>query len=258
MTMLLKDQSARSRRRRSPERNLSRRNFLQVGAAAGGGLLLGFALPSLVAQMSASAADGDFAPNGFIRIGQDGRVAVIVPQVEMGQGTFTSFPMLVAEELEVDLAQVEFEQAPPNQALYVNQLVGFQVTGGSTSIRAFYQPLRQAGATARTMLIAAAADTWNVDPRLLPRRERERDPHADGAKARLWRAGRQGRDAAGAGKGRAQGSEGLQAGRNAGQAPRHAGQGQRQGRLRHRCQGAGHEDRRRSRLARCSAASSRA
>ena len=144
--------------------NLSRRNFLQVGAAAGGGLLLGFALPSLVAQMSASAADGEFAPNGFIRIGQDGRVAVIVPQVEMGQGTFTSFPMLVAEELEVDLAQVEFEQAPPNQALYVNQLVGFQVTGGSTSIRAFYQPLRQAGATARTMLIAAAAATWNVDP----------------------------------------------------------------------------------------------
>lgn len=66
--------------------NLSRRAFLRVGAAAGGGLLLGFALPGLSAQMSAGAAEGDFAPNGFIRIGQDGRVAVIVPQVEMGQG----------------------------------------------------------------------------------------------------------------------------------------------------------------------------
>ena len=146
------------------ELNLSRRMVLRAGAAAGGGLLLSFALPSFFTRTSVSAAEGDFAPNGFIRIGQDGRVAVIVPQVEMGQGTFTSFPMLVAEELEVDLSQVEFEQAPPNQALYVNQLVGFQVTGGSTSIRAFYQPLRQAGATARTMLIAAAAETWNVDP----------------------------------------------------------------------------------------------
>ena len=146
------------------ELNLSRRMVLRAGAAAGGGLLLSFALPSFFTRTTVSAAEGDFAPNGFIRIGQDGRVAVIVPQVEMGQGTFTSFPMLVAEELEVDLSQVEFEQAPPNQALYVNQLVGFQVTGGSTSIRAFYQQLRQAGATARTMLIAAAADTWNVDP----------------------------------------------------------------------------------------------
>jgi isoquinoline 1-oxidoreductase beta subunit len=146
------------------ERGLSRRTFMRVGAAAGGGLLLSFALPSLFTHTSASGAEGDFAPNGYIRIGQDGRVTVIVPQVEMGQGTFTSFPMLAAEELEVDLAQVEFGQAPPNDALYRNQLVGFQVTGGSTSIRAFYQSLRQAGATARTMLIAAAADTWGVDP----------------------------------------------------------------------------------------------
>jgi isoquinoline 1-oxidoreductase beta subunit len=146
------------------ERGLSRRTFIRVGAAAGGGLLLSFALPSLFTRTSASGAEGDFAPNGFIRIGQDGLVTVIVPQVEMGQGTFTSFPMLAAEELEVDLAQVEFGQAPPNDALYRNQLVGFQVTGGSTSIRAFYQSLRQAGATARTMLIAAAADTWGVDP----------------------------------------------------------------------------------------------
>jgi CO/xanthine dehydrogenase Mo-binding subunit len=110
----------------------------------------------------AAAAEG-FAPDGFIRIGQDGRVTVIVCQVEMGQGTFTSCPMLVAEELEVDLSKVQTEQAPPSEALYRNQLIGMQMTGGSTSIRAFYEPLRRAGATARDMLIAAAAATWNVD-----------------------------------------------------------------------------------------------
>jgi isoquinoline 1-oxidoreductase beta subunit len=162
--MLLQRTERESAEKTTSGANLSRRNFLRVGAAAGGGLLLSFALPSPFARTSLSAAEGDFAPNGFIRIGQDGRISLTVPQVEMGQGTFTSFPMLIAEELEVELSQVEAEQAPPSQALYVNQLVGFQVTGGSTSIRAFYQPLRQAGATARTMLIAAAAGTWNVDP----------------------------------------------------------------------------------------------
>jgi isoquinoline 1-oxidoreductase beta subunit len=142
---------------------LSRRSFLRVGVAAGGGLLVAFSLPPLFTRMEEAAAAEGFATDGFIRIGQDGRVTIIVPQVEMGQGTFTSCPMLVAEELEVDVSQVETEQAPPTEALYRNKLVGFQVTGGSTSIRAFYEPLRQAGATARQMLIAAAAATWNVD-----------------------------------------------------------------------------------------------
>lgn len=141
---------------------LSRRGFLRVTAAAGGGMLIAFNFPSRFTQMDA-AAGGSFAPNGFIRIGADGRVIVIVPQVEMGQGTFTSCPMLVAEELEVDLSQVEAEQAPADHALYTNELVGFQVTGGSTSIRAFYLPLRRAGATARAMLIAAAAQKWGVE-----------------------------------------------------------------------------------------------
>lgn len=143
---------------------LSRRNFLRVGAAAGGGLLIAFSLPPLFARIGAAAAADDFASGGFIRIGEDSRVTIVVPQVEMGQGTFTSCPMLVAEELEVDLSQVQTEQAPPSEAIYRNPVVGFQVTGGSTSIRAFYLPLRQAGATARHMLIAAAAATWNVDP----------------------------------------------------------------------------------------------
>jgi isoquinoline 1-oxidoreductase subunit beta len=142
---------------------LSRRAILVGGAAAAGGLLLGFSLPPL-ARGEAAPTGGEFTPNAFIRIGSDGRVGIIVPQVEMGQGTFTSCPMLVAEELEIDLAQVEVEQAPPSDKLYTNPLVGFQVTGASTSIRAFYKPLREAGAIARTMLIAAAAETWGVDP----------------------------------------------------------------------------------------------
>jgi isoquinoline 1-oxidoreductase beta subunit len=114
--------------------------------------------------MSTAAAAASFEPNAFIRIGQDGRVTLTIPQVEMGQGTFTSCSMLVAEELEVDLSQLQVDQAPPNEKLYGNPLLGgLQVTGSSNSIRAFFEPLRQAGAAARTMLIAAAADTWSVD-----------------------------------------------------------------------------------------------
>jgi isoquinoline 1-oxidoreductase beta subunit len=141
----------------------SRRTFLIAGAAAGGGLLLAFKFPSLFAGVKAAAA-ASFEPNAFIRIGQDGRVTLTIPQVEMGQGTFTSCSMLLAEELEVDLSQVQVDQAPPNDKLYGNRLLGgLQVTGNSNSIRAFFEPLRQAGAAARTMLITAAADTWDVD-----------------------------------------------------------------------------------------------
>ena len=147
---------------RARSQSLSRRSFLRASAAFGGGLLLAFSLPPLTGMDQAAPAEG-FAPDGFIRIDPDGRVTIIVPQVEMGQGTFTSCPMLVAEELEVDLSQVQTEQAPPSDVLYRNQLIGIQITGGSTSIRAFYEPLRRAGATAREMLLAAAAAAWNVD-----------------------------------------------------------------------------------------------
>ena len=85
-----------------------------------------------------------------------------MPYVEMGQGTYTSIPMLIAEELEVGLNQVSVEHAPPNK-LYVNPLLGVQATGNSNAIRGAWKPLRLAGATARTMLIAAAAQRWNVD-----------------------------------------------------------------------------------------------
>src|SRR5256886_5548517 len=106
-----------------------------------------------------------FAPNAFIRIGTDGRITLIMNQVEMGQGMYTSMPMLLAEGLEVGLDQVQLEHAPPNDKLYANPLVGFQMTGASSSVRMLYTPLRTAGATARTMLVAAAARTCEVDPR---------------------------------------------------------------------------------------------
>jgi isoquinoline 1-oxidoreductase subunit beta len=146
--------------------HLSRRQFLFAGVAAGGGFLLGWHREAWagVLPAAAEAAPSAFAPNGFIRIGRDGRVTLIMCQVEMGQGTYTSMPMLLAEELEVGLDQVQLEHAPPNDKLYANPLLGDQETGASTSVRMFYEPLRRAGATARTMLVAAAAQTWKVDP----------------------------------------------------------------------------------------------
>jgi isoquinoline 1-oxidoreductase subunit beta len=146
----------------SRDANLSRRAFLAAGTAAGGGLLLSVELPAL--SRNANAADaGTFAPNAFVRIGRDGQVTLIMHKVEMGQGTYTSMPMLLAEELEVDLSQVCLEHAPPNDQLYAEPLFGVQETGGSTSVRGNWQPLRQAGATARILLEAAAALTWKVD-----------------------------------------------------------------------------------------------
>jgi isoquinoline 1-oxidoreductase subunit beta len=142
---------------------LSRRSFLQAGAAAGGGLMLSLSLP-FATHAAGTAADDVFAPNAFVRIDSDGMIVLIMPYVEMGQGTYTSIPMLIAEELEVDLQQIRLEHAPPNEKLYVNPLLGVQRTGNSNAIRGAWQPLRQAGAVARIMLVAAAAKRWNVDP----------------------------------------------------------------------------------------------
>jgi isoquinoline 1-oxidoreductase beta subunit len=143
---------------------LSRRRLLQVGVAAGGGLLLSLNLPFASGDAAEADADG-FAPNAFIRIEPDGQIVLTMPYIEMGQGTYTSIPMLIAEELEVDLKQVQLEHAPPNEKLYGNPLLGgLQATGNSNAVRASWQPLREAGATARTMLVAAAAKRWNVDP----------------------------------------------------------------------------------------------
>ena len=143
---------------------LSRRRLLQVGAAAGGGLMLSLSLPFPSHRAEAAVAD-EFAPNAFIRIGSDGRIILTMPYVEMGQGTYTSIPMLIAEELDVNLKQVQLEHAPPNEKLYANPLLGVQATGGSDALRGAWKPLREAGATARIMLVAAAAKRWDVDPK---------------------------------------------------------------------------------------------
>jgi isoquinoline 1-oxidoreductase beta subunit len=150
---------------RSPSANrFSRRGFLQAGATAGGGLMLSLNLQFASGEAQAASADG-FEPNAFIRIGRDGQIVLTMPYVEMGQGTYTSIPMLIAEELEVDLKQVRLEHAPPDEKLFGNPLLGgIQATGNSNAVRASWQPLRQAGAIARTMLVSAAAKRWNVDP----------------------------------------------------------------------------------------------
>ena len=139
---------------------LSRRVVLKAGAAAGGGLLLGFHIPFAAAD----AVAGVFAPNAFIRIGRDGRIVLVMPQAEMGQGVYTSHAMMLAEELDAAFDQVAVEASPPSDALYTNPILGLQATGNSNSIRAFWIPLRKAGAGARAMLVAAAAQTWRVDP----------------------------------------------------------------------------------------------
>jgi CO/xanthine dehydrogenase Mo-binding subunit len=147
---------------------VSRRNFLIAGAAASGTLLIGCRLggkPAAAgADTAATSATADlFAPNAYVRVGKEGKVTVILSYVEMGQGTYTSMPMLIAEELDVPLSMVTVEHAPPSDKLYANPVFGLQATGGSTTIRAAWQPMREAGAAARAMLVAAAAQQWGVE-----------------------------------------------------------------------------------------------
>ncbi|SFJ13132.1 isoquinoline 1-oxidoreductase, beta subunit [Sphingomonas sp. NFR04] len=141
----------------------TRRQLLHGIAAGGFVLAVGLAGGQLaVAGDSAHAAA--FAPDAFIRIGTDGATTLIMPQVEMGQGIYTTLAMLIAEELDADLATVTLAEAPPSDALYGNPLFKVQMTGGSTSVRAYFVPMRKAGAAARAMLVQAAAARWNVDP----------------------------------------------------------------------------------------------
>jgi isoquinoline 1-oxidoreductase beta subunit len=161
--MFLDHASRRSDAEQSGSANkVSRRSLLQAGAAAGGGLILSLTLPFADTEAETSGVNS-FVPNAFVRIGSDGQIVLTMPYVEMGQGTYTSISMLIAEELEVDLKQVQVEHAPPNEKLYANPLLGVQATGNSNAIRGAWQPLRQAGAVARTMLVSAAAKRWNVD-----------------------------------------------------------------------------------------------
>ena len=142
----------------------SRRHFLTATAAVGGGLLLGFGLPVRSEVRDTLTTNAPFAPNAFLRIDRAGKVTFVSPMIEMGQGTYTSLPMLVAEELEVDVDRIAIEHSPADDKVYVNPLIGIQMTGASTAIRGMYVPLRRAGATARVLLVTAAAQRWKVDP----------------------------------------------------------------------------------------------
>ena len=133
-------------------RGLSRRTFIVASAAAGGGLVLGVYFPRAIGA-KAQAADETLAPNAFVRIKPDDIITLVMPQVEMGQGTYTSISMVLAEELDADWGKVEVLHAPPNDKLYGNPTFGLQVTGNSNSIRAWWKPLRTAGASARAMLV---------------------------------------------------------------------------------------------------------
>jgi isoquinoline 1-oxidoreductase beta subunit len=139
-------------------KNEARRDFLKVSGSAAGGLALAFYLP---AARMAQAADGG-SPNAWVKIAADNTVTIMVARSEMGQGVYTSMPMLIAEELEVDVNAIKVEFAPPAE-VYINSLLGGQLTGGSTAVRDAWEKLRKAGASARMMLVAAAADNWGVD-----------------------------------------------------------------------------------------------
>jgi CO/xanthine dehydrogenase Mo-binding subunit len=130
---------------------LSRREFVAAGVAAGVGLVIGFYLPH-----KSGSQESSFSPNAYLRITPDNKVTIVVARSEMGQGVRTALPMILAEELEADWKQIEIEQAG------ASTLYGDQTTGGSASIRTTWDPMRKAGASAREMLISAAALTWNV------------------------------------------------------------------------------------------------
>jgi isoquinoline 1-oxidoreductase subunit beta len=143
----------------------SRRTVLQTGFA--GVFVLVFNLPARAVNEPEQPPDstaGKFAPNAFIRIDRAGKTTLVMPQVEMGQGVYTAIAMILAEELDADFGQVVLEHAPPSDKLYGNPIFGIQATGNSNSIRAFWKPLRVAGAASRAMLVQAAATQWQVDP----------------------------------------------------------------------------------------------
>ncbi|WAH56274.1 molybdopterin-dependent oxidoreductase [Pseudomonas silvicola] len=151
---------------------LSRRGLLKSSALTLGGLVLSTWLPPMVARSAAAEAVAPGRPStphfegfgAFVQIAEDGSVRVISPKIEMGQGAQTGIAMMVAEELEVGLDQVHIQEAPPNGALYTDTILQFQATGGSSSTRFTWEPLRKAGATARILLTQAAALRWNVAP----------------------------------------------------------------------------------------------
>lgn len=145
----------------TPIASPSRRDFLKTAAVASGGLLLGVSVPGL---RDAQAAGTLHTPNAWVHIADDNTITLISARSEMGQGVYTSMPMLIAEELGVDVHRIRVAIAPPDAKAYGNALLGGpQLTGGSTSVRDGWERLRVAGAQVREMLASAAAAKWNVD-----------------------------------------------------------------------------------------------
>jgi len=140
---------------------LNRRSFLQVSAAAGGGLLVGACLPSWTGTDLVNAA-GSFEPNVWIKVNADDTVRIMLTMLEMGQGVMTSMPMLVAEELDFDWSRIKTEWAGADPKYGNPNFGGQQLTAGSNSVRGMWKVLRESGATARVMLVQAAAQTWGV------------------------------------------------------------------------------------------------
>ena len=139
----------------------SRRDFLKVSGLAAGGLLMGVALPGQ--HTTANAAGLVHTPNAWVHIADDNTITLLSARSEMGQGVYTSMPMLIAEELNIDVKKIQVAFAPPGKD-YVNALLGAQLTGGSTSVRDGWLRLRVAGAQVREMLVSAAAKEWQVKP----------------------------------------------------------------------------------------------
>jgi len=142
---------------------LPRREFLKRSAAGGGALVIGFYLPGKFEAQAATPRMEPAALNAWVRITADNVVTLIIDKSEMGTGVTTSLPMLLAEELDFDWKKVKFEFAPAAPQ-YFNPIFGLQGTGGSTSVRASWEPLTKAGAAAREMLVATAAKNWYVEP----------------------------------------------------------------------------------------------
>src|SRR3989442_5173219 len=138
----------------SPHARITRREFVKTGA----GLVIGFSLPPRLVP-APRRAEAPFAPNAWVRVGTDGIVTLTVDKSEMGQGSQTGLAVILAEELEADWSKVRLGPVPENAAGWSRRMS----TGGSTAVRTSWDPLRKAGATAREMLIAAAAEAWKVD-----------------------------------------------------------------------------------------------
>lgn len=137
---------------------MNRRNFLKAGAISGGGLIIGFGWLNSCSPTSNVPNEALFEPNGFLKIGSDGFATIFAPNPEIGQGVKTALPMIVAEELDINWERVKIEQAPLDTEKYKGQ-----VAGGSGSVRGNWDTLRAAGATAKLMLVQAAASEWKVD-----------------------------------------------------------------------------------------------